>query len=475
MGKPRRAQRQKGQTGEREEDVDDDIGPQEALSSSKETSSKYFNDEVDDFHEEKFKNLMARGVEFESEEENLDSEDEVLALDVPDEEDEEQSSMESDLEEHADDGIPNELAWGQKKQLYYDTDYESEKKKSKKSQEEVDAEAEEEEQEAQNIQKRLLGNLNEEDYGLDFIQAFAEKQSEEKQTEQKIVKDLKKMSDKEKLKLLKKESPELLELIQDLRVKLTELKDQLEPLIQRVKEGSIPQGKGSNYIQMKYQLYLNYCTNISYYLVLKAKRIPVHGHPVIERLVTYRNLINDLDIVDQRLSSEIHMLLVKGYDNGESTKKQPISVSRNPVDQLKSNSKSLQKRPSSHVMDMSPADDSELEEEADALKYYHKMEEMLRMKRKKGADKTSMEEEPAVEGEDPSAKRAITYQIAKNKGLTPKRKKIDRNPRVKHREKFRRAKIRRKGQVREVRKEDSRYAGELSGIRAGLKKSIKLK
>lgn len=37
--------------------------------------------------------------------------------------------------------------------------------------------------------------------------------------------------------------------------------------------------------------------------------------------------------------------------------------------------------------------------------------------------------------------------MAKNKGLTPKRKKIDRNPRVKHREKFRKAKIRRKGQV----------------------------
>lgn len=37
--------------------------------------------------------------------------------------------------------------------------------------------------------------------------------------------------------------------------------------------------------------------------------------------------------------------------------------------------------------------------------------------------------------------------MAKNKGLTPKRKKIDRNPRVKNREKFRRAKIRRKGQV----------------------------
>lgn len=44
-------------------------------------------------------------------------------------------------------------------------------------------------------------------------------------------------------------------------------------------------------------------------------------------------------------------------------------------------------------------------------------------------------------------KRAITYQIAKNKGLTPHRKKEQRNPRVKHRNKFRKAKIRRKGAV----------------------------
>lgn len=44
-------------------------------------------------------------------------------------------------------------------------------------------------------------------------------------------------------------------------------------------------------------------------------------------------------------------------------------------------------------------------------------------------------------------KRKITYAISKNKGLTPKRKKEQRNPRVKHREKYRKAKIRRKGQV----------------------------
>ncbi len=82
---------------------------------------------------------------------------------------------------------------------------------------------------------------------------------------------------------------------------------------------------------------------------------------------------------------------------------------------------------------------------------------------------------PEVEGEeDEDERRLITRQIEKNKGLTPKRSKLQRNPRVKHRVKFQKAKVRRKGQVREVRKELTKYGGELSGINARVKKGIKL-
>ncbi|VDI46343.1 U3 small nucleolar RNA-associated protein 3 [Mytilus galloprovincialis] len=66
-------------------------------------------------------------------------------------------------------------------------------------------------------------------------------------------------------------------------------------------------------------------------------------------------------------------------------------------------------------------------------------------------------------------------QIEKNKNIQIKKKKEDRNPRVKLRNKFRKAKIRRKGQVREARTEMKRYGGEVSGIRAGIKRSVKLK
>ncbi len=65
-------------------------------------------------------------------------------------------------------------------------------------------------------------------------------------------------------------------------------------------------------------------------------------------------------------------------------------------------------------------------------------------------------------------------QIARNKGLTPKRKKEQRNPRVKHRKKFDRAKVRRKGQVRSVVADEVIYGGERSGIKSTVSRSIKL-
>uniref|UniRef100_A0A3Q2QW53 UTP3 small subunit processome component n=1 Tax=Fundulus heteroclitus TaxID=8078 RepID=A0A3Q2QW53_FUNHE len=431
-------------------------------------SLEFIKDKIDEFHDQKIAKLLARGVQVESDVEELDDEEEVMALDDSESEEEEGTDMESDLEEKKEEDLPNEMAWGTKKKMFYNSDYLATKGKS---QEELDAEEEEEEEEAKNIQKRLAANLSEEDYDLNFFQEFAvEEKDEDKPVEkqEKIVKDLKQMSQKEKMKLLRKDSPELLELIQDFKAKLTELKDELQPLVQMVKDGVIPAGKGADYLKTKQQLYLNYCTNISFYLVLKAKRIPAHNHPVIERLLAYRNLINELGTVDARLAPELRQLLTGGEKDKRLSSPAEGRNTRTPSEKEKDAGETLPESGDSA--------DSDLDEEA-ALRFYKEVEERVKLKRK---SKNPEELEENDEGEadeevDLDAKRGITYQMAKNKGLTPKRKKIDRNPRVKHREKYRRAKIRRKGQVREVRREETRYGGEVSGIRAGVKKSTKLK
>jgi U3 small nucleolar RNA-associated protein 3 len=75
-----------------------------------------------------------------------------------------------------------------------------------------------------------------------------------------------------------------------------------------------------------------------------------------------------------------------------------------------------------------------------------------------------------VEGE-----RTIGRTIMKNRGLVAHKPKINRNPRVKKREQYRKALIRRKGAVREIRKDEGHvYGGETTGIKSGISRSRKL-
>eukprot|EP01038_Epipyxis_sp_PR26KG_P005893 gene5893-8131_t len=77
--------------------------------------------------------------------------------------------------------------------------------------------------------------------------------------------------------------------------------------------------------------------------------------------------------------------------------------------------------------------------------------------------------------DDNDNKRGVTYEIIKNKGLTPHRKKENRNPRVAKREKFRKAEIAQGGQIRRViTGVAGAYGGETTGIKNDLSRSRKI-
>ena len=76
----------------------------------------------------------------------------------------------------------------------------------------------------------------------------------------------------------------------------------------------------------------------------------------------------------------------------------------------------------------------------------------------------------------PDGKRKITYAIEKNKGLTPKRKKEVRNPRVKKKKRYEQ-KMKKLSSMRPVYKGGEGkggYGGELTGIKTNVVKSVKL-
>ena len=76
---------------------------------------------------------------------------------------------------------------------------------------------------------------------------------------------------------------------------------------------------------------------------------------------------------------------------------------------------------------------------------------------------------------DNDIQRTINYNMMKAKGLTRKRPKIDRNPRVKKRMQYEKAVKKWKSNVTEFKEgPQKKYAGENTGLKSGLIKSTKL-
>lgn len=416
---------------------------------------------------------------------NSDSEEEVYAFSGSDAESEEKSDLgiaDSDLDggEKSDDDLPDSKAWGKKKKSYYSTDYVDEDYGGF-GEDEQDALMEEEE--AKNIQKRLLEQLGEDDFTLEFFNKQIAKSDEG----DKLIKhDISQMSKRQKLQLFEKESPEFSGLIEDFKSKLTVAKDDLKPVLELVKGGKLPSCSASKFVKTNYDLILNYCTNISFYLLLKSKKINIQNHPVIKRLYQYKQMLAKmepiyLEVIKPQIDKILHALKnnlqFEVIRESKSKKRKLEKHLENPTKKLKL----LNAVEKDDGADTGVSDDDDGE---DNDSVHAEKEQNVDHSEESGfSDNDEAEDEQnkptssnnTVISEDVGDKREITYQIAKNKGLTPHRKKEQRNPRVKHKLKYRKAKIRRKGAVREPRTEVTRYGGEPSGIKANVKKSIKIK
>nr|CAD7398402.1 unnamed protein product [Timema cristinae] len=365
----------------------------------------------------------------------IDSEEEVFGLNDSDDDDGGKKGdvvADSDLDAQEDgDDLPNVRAWGQSKRDFYHTDYVDQDYGGFDGKDAVAAEYEE--QEARAIQQRLAEQLDEGDFSLDIFTKKPEEPSVAEGEEEVIKTDLSKLSKRQKLALLQKEAPEFSSLVQDF--------------------------KGI------------YCTNISFYLLLKARRISVQSHPVVRRLYQYRQLLKQLEPVDQEvMTSQIDTILKLVEDGASITP----ADGNGQQDSTKAKSRKLLRLLSKSQTQNVDSEDIE------AVHPPVKKSNLVEMEQDADLNSQPEEEGDVAEGksvgeDEGDEKRAITYKMAKNRGLTPYRKKELRNPRVKHRIKYRKAKIRRKGQVREPRYEIQRYGGEISGIKTSVTRSTKIK
>ncbi len=117
-------------------------------------------------------------------------------------------------------------------------------------------------------------------------------------------------------------------------------------------------------------------------------------------------------------------------------------------------------------------------ESADAEQRERRREEKLKSKaaKREAAVEALRRRDGEIKAVEADIVRNVNYAIMKSKGLTRKRKKEDRNSRVKFREKYRRALQKRKSRgVHEYEEgPKGKYAGEGSGLKVGVIRSTKL-
>lgn len=423
-----------------------------------------------------------------------ESESEVFGvLSEHDSDDQSENDNESDLAlsdvegQEPDDSFPDVRAWGKQKNKYYGADY-VDPDYGGFQEKDIQA-AEIEEEEAKNLQKQLVEQLDDDDFSLDILFKKKDTESVKDQSEELIKTDLSKLTDKQKLQILQKENPEFFALVDDFKVKMTIAKDYLHPIMQKVKTGEIETCKAVEFVQTHYILTLNYATNIYMYLMLLTNK-ELKNHPVVKRLYQYRLLLAKMEpVFEEVVKPQIEILLGKNTVENVEKPNVPAKSKKKLLKILTEQPKLLQSKKTTTISSSTQPSkkiklDSNIEKTRKVTFESKDVEESSESSHDETNSKINQNnkiemDEENIEGtteeNEGIGKRAITYQIAKNKGLTPHRKKEHRNPRVKHKLKFRKALIRRKGAVREPRKELKRYSGEISGIKTSVSKSIKIK
>ncbi|KAN0042869.1 hypothetical protein ACTA71_010500 [Dictyostelium dimigraforme] len=262
--------------------------------------------------------------DFESEEEEEDDDDyEDGVGSESDDEIVEKKTKTKDLD------LENKIAWGKDKKLFY-----SKKSDSKDVASEDEDEEELEAQQLQEHRNKLIKDDDFQDDDQSFKNLLNKKNKdksilkpEEKMLQslnsdlnsinfgdknsqiEKLEKDISNFTKKEKLQYLITESPLLLDLLEDFKVKMNEVKTSILPALEKVKSNQLPTSKGISFLETKYQLLLSYCLNITYFLMLKSSGVSIKDHPVIDQLIKCRTMIEKIQPLDKKLKYQIDKLL----------------------------------------------------------------------------------------------------------------------------------------------------------------------
>ncbi|GIX62668.1 Sas10 C-terminal domain-containing protein [Babesia caballi] len=117
------------------------------------------------------------------------------------------------------------------------------------------------------------------------------------------------LSDADKRQYLEEEHPEFVALLKEFKDKAAVANEQVLKIVNDTELFKLCTKDGMEYLDVRNELMLMYVTYLSYYLLLKTHGIPVENHPVINRLLEIRIMLDKARPIESRLQFEINKLL----------------------------------------------------------------------------------------------------------------------------------------------------------------------
>ncbi|XP_020597361.1 neuroguidin-B [Phalaenopsis equestris] len=136
---------------------------------------------------------------------------------------------------------------------------------------------------------------------------------------------------------LSRGTPKLVALLKEMKDGLDNVRIKVQDLTQKVKQSQLPTAEGMSYLEAKHLLLLNYCQSIVYYILRKAKGLPIEGHPVVRSLVEIRLFLEKIRPIDKKLDYQIQKLTraAAGGTAAEKTLQEQSKVESQEEDPLR--------------------------------------------------------------------------------------------------------------------------------------------
>ncbi|KAI3767644.1 hypothetical protein L2E82_17952 [Cichorium intybus] len=141
---------------------------------------------------------------------------------------------------------------------------------------------------------------------------------------------------------LEREAPQLVTVLKDIKGGLDDLRAKVQVLtskksistftilsIKTHNSSVYPTSDGMSYLEAKHLLLLNYCQSLVYYLLRKAKGLPIQGHPLVHSLLETRLFLEKIRPIDKKLQYQIKKLATltgnQMEDVGPDDKTKPVA------------------------------------------------------------------------------------------------------------------------------------------------------